>query len=239
MIFPRALKSPAPRIAAPALALAIFAAGSASANIIIDSFDEVAADNVYPISLISVGLFSVTETDLTSVLGGRRTTTLIVTSLGSPGPESGQIIIAPQPQGVFDFSSSSTAIGSAALKYAGGVTDFSDQSGFAIDFLAFDHATNTGLDVMVLLHEGANTLMQTITLAAPITTPETIFFDASQFTGAANLAAIDSVEVKFMGGAGTDFRIDEFRAVTIPVPATFVLCGLLGLAGTIHRRRTT
>ncbi len=239
MNFLRVMKSPAPRLTAPVLALSILAAGSASANIIIDSFDEVAADNVYPISLISVGLFSVTETNLTSVLGGRRTTTLTVSSLGDPGPESGQIIIAPQPQGIFDFASSSTAIGSASLKYAGGITDFSDQIGFEIDFLAFDHATNASMDVMILLHEGANTLTQTTTLTAPITAPETRFFDASQFTGAANLAAIDSVEVKFMGGAGTDFRIDEFRAVTIPVPATFVLCGLMGLAGTIHRRRTT
>ncbi len=222
-------------VMASALAATLFASSSASATIIVDTFDDISSPSVWPITLNTLGTVSVTENGLTGVLGGDRVTTLDVTSIGIPGLDNGQVTVAPSPAGVMDFSSSVAAAGSVTLSYAFGATDFSGQTGAEIDLLSFDNANLAGMDITVTMFSGTDSLTQTVSLTSAITSLTTIFLDASLFTGLGDFTAIDSIEVAFVGGLGTDFRVDEIRA--IPGPGSFALIGLAGLVASRRRRK--
>lgn len=190
----------------------------------IDDFTETA---IVGLNVIAPSLTFHSAMGLASVAGGDRTIELAVTAATNL---ANNVAFAIDTSGIGEavYSSGPIADGDLSLLYDG--MNLAADLGLVVDtikvnFIAFDDGFSLGMDVTVVISDGANTADLTLPLIGSSMVPFEIPFDFSGFA-AVDRASLTSIEVIFEAMQGQDFVLDSIHAATVPEPATMTLLGL-------------
>lgn len=217
---------------------------TAEATIIIDDFSEVGLPSPWTVTVSTVTSVTNSETGLSSVIGGVRTSTVTGISFSVPGLDDVDVTVAPSPIGLFDFRTSSGAHGNTSLLYnAGGgglAADLSNEAGIVIDIVEFDHGGGVDMPISISISDGTNTA----TLVELLTSPgaQSVLFGINDFVGigGVSLSSIDSINILFDAQLAQDFRVGQISTISsqVPEPGAIAVWGVVAIvAGLAIRRR--
>lgn len=206
--------------------------GVANASIMIDDFNSGSAS-----SSINSGFQYFSQNG--TMLGGDR---VVYAEVGSNA--FGLDLSVDTLTGVLSVNSQSGVDGLAAVGYGFNLVspastafdnlnaNFTAQGAFKITTLSRDG----DVDIRFSVRTSPNSYIHVTKslLGASINTPEVVYFDFTEFTGA-NFADVDQILVRFDTANSGDIAIDSIEAV--PEPATMVVLASAALAAAARRRR--
>jgi hypothetical protein len=207
----------------------------------IDDFSDTNSPD-FPL-VVAAGILttdSASETGLSGVLGGARTTTLELD--GGSGLAAGFVDGSNM---IFELSSSLNTMAFLSFDYgaAAGASDlnanFGDAVGIEISIAGFDYASEAPLGVMVTLM--SNGIERTANVFVTSVGAQTVMVDFGSFMdtgggGAFSFGDIDGIGVEFSFQGGADFQIGSIQTA-IPGPGVLAVLGMAGLTGIRRRRR--
>jgi len=216
----------------------VLVAGSASAEVIIDGFED---GNFTLIVDATTGSGQSTQTG-TSMIGGTRTVDLLnVTSTGSPSLFASAIVGADSPDVLDDalsYSNNDQVTSTLKLTYGGTGNlldaDLSAEPFIDIHLKTIDLATGMSVTLTSGLEGAGTSHTETDTASGPGFFPFTLqdYADAG-----VDLSDIDEIIVEVSGDPALDLSINLIAATdVIPEPATLSLLGI-GLLAAAYRRR--
>lgn len=226
------------RIVLAAFLTGTVAAGTASAQLLIDDFSSVGNPVPWPVTVNTLSSVNVLEVNLSNVIGGSRYSTIRATYLENLGLDFVQAAIVPNFGMLLDYSSTAGARGDWNLLYdndGNGLNiDFSQQNNILLDFGRFDFANGEPLPVTLTLSDGVNFAELTRSLTAP--GAQIMNFATADFSniGLLDFAHLQSINVFLEPGLAADFRLSSIYAVPTPGSIALLSLGTLAFAG---RRR--
>lgn len=219
-----------------ALAMLSFSA-AAWGQILIDDFSDTNYSG-WPFVLTeeTATLTGHTESGLTGTIGGNRTTQLGAPHMDLDGVDEVKVqIVATVAASIFDYNSSTGAVGALKLAYDFVPTDFSGQHGFDLVLLGYNMPALINQEVMVTLMSGDSGMSYGGYITSPGAQTVELAFPGyvQSWSG---LTAVDRLTIDFSSiTAGTAMRFDSI-STSVPEPATMALLGV-GLAGLLATRR--
>jgi len=228
------------RLVTASLFAGVVAAGSASADIIIDDFSAVADPTPWPVVIYTITSVDIYENGLSNVIGGMRHSTVRATFLEDLGLDFVQAAIVPDFGMILDYSSTAGARGDWNLLYdsngAGLNADFSSMTDIVMEFARFDYANGQPLPILVTVGDGVNFAALSQSLSAP--GAQNLFFTLSDFPriGSVDLAHLQSISVFLDPGVAVDFRLSQMFGVPAPGSVALLAAGTLLFVGGSRKR---
>lgn len=210
-----------------------------AAPILVDDFSSVSVSYPLTVSVPGPGGSVVAPLDASAgAIGGSRQASATLVSADIPGLDVVQVGVFAFGPGLYDFNSTSGAVGTGRLRY-GDIAGAAPLTGLAvpngstldIEFQAFDAPAGGSILVNVVLN---NTFIASgigFTVSTPGPQTVNILLDAIDAGVRANVTGI---EVIFNATKAVDFRLDSL-AITIPEPSVLGVLAPFGLL--LARRR--
>jgi len=218
-------------------AVLVLAAGFASAEVIIDGFED---GDFFLLVTPTTGNDNDTQTGSSMIGGVRRVDILNVTTTGSGG--NAQAEVASDNPDVLDnalsYSNSDQVTSTLKLTYGGTGNlldaDLSAEPFIDINLKSIDLATGMAVTLTSGMEGAGTSHTESDTASAPGFFPFTL---ADYATAGVDLSDIDEIIVTVSGDPALDLSIDLIAATdVIPEPATLSLLGI-GLLAAAYRRR--
>lgn len=228
------------RLVSVSLVSGAMAAGSVSADVIIDDFSAVADPTPWPVVINTLTSVDIYENGLNHVIGGMRHSTVRATFLEELGLDFVQAAIVPNFGMILDYSSTSGARGDWNLLYdadgAGLDADFSAITDIVLDFGRFDFANGQPLPVVVVVADNSNFVSLDKSLNAP--GAQSLYFCLADFPGigSVDLAHLQSISVFLDPGVAVDFRLSQVFGVPAPGSIALLSAGAMIFIGGRRKR---
>jgi len=223
------------RLAVVAVTVAGFLtlAPRASADYILDGFDNPNPGQIYQISLLNGNPYTSPTTAVSS--GVTRTIQVAVSST----PVNFNSVSGTIGGGSFSMDTDNVTKASSQITFAlsGAASNLSGATGVSLGFLNLDagnSATSIPVTVQVVTATGTRTFTGTIDESSGAFTKD---FNFSSFTGSGNLSQVNSIVLTLNGGSSskvaTDFALDSVSVKgpnPVPAPPALLLAGVGALA---------
>lgn len=233
-----------PRLAAAVVAVAGFLthAPRASADYVLDDFNNPSPGTIYQISLLN-GTGPYTSPTTTVSSGVTRTVQVSVNTT----PVNFNSVSGTIGGGVFTMDSDNSSAATSKITYAltGASRNLSGATGLSLNFLNLDPGTvptggtpnSVPVQVQLVTSTGTRTLNTTITGSGA---PFTRDFDFSSFSGTGNMSQVNSIVFTINRPAvsqrAVDFALDGVSVKQVPAPPAVLLAGL-GVLALLGRAR--
>lgn len=235
-----------PRIIVAAVAVAGFLthAPRASADYVLDGFDNPSPGQIYQISLLN-GTGPYTSPTTAVSAGVARTVEVSV----STTPVNFNSVSGTIGGGVFTMDSDNSSAATSRITYAlsGSAANLTGATGVELGFLNLDPGTTAGggaatsMPVTIEIMTATGTLTGT-TLIDGSGVPFSKSIDFSSLSGTGDLSQVNSITFTMNGGSpsqkAVDFALDSITVKTVPAPPAALLAGF-GVLALLGRARFT